>query len=312
MPDPVSLASTYLPYALAAAAMSGVNLYVLHLLLPRGGGLPSLARGVLVGYVLLASSVFWIGLPWALLYPSTFSWIFVIQLMMPPMAAPFLWMIAAFYRAEERSIAPGSWSWATLVAGALLANEFFMAVSFTIALGGSVADLGGLVAASIDSVWFIVPMLATMSLLIQRAPLEPVERWALGGLTVSGVVGPILEVSGIAAALTMAIVMGGTFGLLFRAFRRGGPPSVPAIRTAIFVTAGFAVMGTGELLSGVAGAWLAASLPFATAVFGVMLAESWSLVARGIRAGPEGPRLPVAPPILAGDRREAARELPAP
>lgn len=289
--DPGSLLAADLPYALAAAGMSAINLYVLLRLFPKGGGVPTLARAFLVAFVLLASSLFWIGLPWALLYPSTYTWIFAIQLMMPPMTAPFLWMMAALYRAEERTIGAASWGWSGLAAGALLVNELFMAISFTIATGGSAADLGGLVAASLNSAWFAAPMLVTMGLLLWRAPAAAFERRALVGLAAASVVGPLLPVSELAAAIAMAAVMTGTFIVLFEEFGRRPHLEPSEFRTAIFVAAGFAVMGAGQLAAELGGG-AGATLPFAVATFLVMLAEAWLLLRRGI-SRPEN--VPVAP-----------------
>src|SRR5579863_8716575 len=192
------LGGIYPVLIVTAAAMSGINLYVLARLLPRSGGPPNLARAIVVGYILVASSVFWIVLPWALLSPDLTSYYTVLTLMSLPMPAPFLWMMAALFQAEEKTIRPGSTGWSLLVAGALVANELFMSVSFAVAQDGYAGDLPGLLGNAFNAVWFAGPMISTMVVLLLLVPTTTFERRAFGGLAGTLVVGPLLLASPLA------------------------------------------------------------------------------------------------------------------
>jgi hypothetical protein len=276
------LGSIYPVLILTAAAMSGINLYVIARLLPRSGGPPNLARAILVGYILVASSVFWIVLPWALLVPNLTSYYTVLTLMTLPMPAPFLWMMAALFRAEERSIASGSPSWAFLVAGALVANELFMSVSFAVAISGYSGDFTGLLGTSFNAVWFAAPMLATMALLLFLAPLTSFERRAFGGLAATVAVGPLLLVSPLAAGLAMAVLMTVVLLLLADGARGASRLSASEGAVAIGVVVAFAAMAAAEVASIVLPGAGTTGLPYGIASVLVMLAEGAFLVRRGL------------------------------
>jgi hypothetical protein len=272
----------------AAAAMSAINLYVLARLVPRSGGPPNVARALVVGYVLVASSVFWIVLPWALLSPDLTSYYTVLTLMSLPMPAPFLWMMAALYQADEKQVPAGSSSWATLVVGALVANEVFMSVSFAVAISGYSGDLAGLLGTALNAVWFAGPMLATMALLLALVPATPFERRAFGGLAATVAIGPLLLVSPIAGAVGMAAIMTGVLLLLVQGARGAGRPSASEGSVATGVTIAFVAMaGAGVASFAVPGVGNDA-LPYGLASVAVMLAEGWVLVRRGLtpRPGP--------------------------
>jgi polyferredoxin len=283
-----------LPYALAAAAMMGLNLFVLLRVLPRDGGSPTLAQAFLSGYVLVASSLFWIGLPWAILQPNLYSWLWVLQLMMIPMPAPFLWMMAALYKWEQKRLPARGGLWPLLLVGALLANELFMAIAFSIGTGGPTTPLAAVVGSALNSVWFVVPMIATMVALLAWVPVSPFERRVLAGLTAAMAVAPLFALSPILAAAVMAAVMTGAFIVIFEELgRRTGVPASELL-LAVGVAAGFAAMAVAELLTLLDPGWAPDGLPFAVTSVALMFGEALVLVRRGMSAT-ESPASPPEP-----------------
>ncbi|MCI4350399.1 MAG: hypothetical protein L3K15_02650 [Thermoplasmata archaeon] len=278
----VAVAATDLPYILAAAAMTGLNLFVVLRALPRSGGSPTRAQAFLSGYVLVASTLFWIGLPWAILHPDLYSWLWVLQLMMIPMPAPFLWMIAALYKWEQKRLAPRGGLWPLLFTTALLVNEIFMAIAFSIGTGGPVAPLSALVGTALDSIWFVAPMIATMAALIGWVPLSGFERRILAGLTATMAVGPLFAVSSLVAAAAMGAVMTGALIVMFEEFgrRTGVPPG--ELRLAVGVAAAFAAMAVAELVTVLDPAFAPNGLAFASVSVAVMALEVGILVRRGM------------------------------
>lgn len=274
-------------FVLTAAAMSGINLYVLARLLPRTGGPPNLARALIVAYVLVGSSVFWIVLPWALLSPDLTSYYTVLTLMTLPMPAPFLFFMAALFRADEKTIPAGSPAWALLVASALVANELFMSVSFVVAESGYSGDLPGLFGNALNAVWFAGPMLATMAVLLALVPVTPFERRAFGGLATTVVVGPLLLVAPLAGGIAMAVLMTGVLlGLALTARRGRLSPSEGSVGTGVAIA--FVAMAGAEVASFLLPGIGAASLPYGVASGLVMLVEGGVLVRRGLWPRPTG------------------------
>ncbi|MCI4320005.1 MAG: hypothetical protein L3K23_07745 [Thermoplasmata archaeon] len=300
-PPPLEL----LAFALVAAAMVALDVLVLLLVLPRPGGRPTLGHAFLSGYVLVASSLFWLGLPWAVVAPSLYSWILVTQLMMIPMPAPFLWMIAALYRAEEKRLPEGGGYWPLLLAGALVANELFMAIAYTVIGGGPATSYGALLGHSVNSLWFVVPMIGTMAALLLWVPLSRFERRALGGLTATMAVAPWFAVSPMLAAVAMGAVMGVALVLLLEGLARSGAGSVSELRLAIGIGAAFLAMAVAGALSVLELPVAPDALPFASTTLAVMLVEAVFLLRRGMsaaaRSGGAAPGRAVA---------ETAREEP--
>jgi len=280
-------AGTDVVFVLTAAAMSGINLYVLARLLPRTGGPPNLARALIVAYVLVGSSVFWIVLPWALLSPDLTSYYTVLTLMTLPMPAPFLFFMAALFRADEKNIPAGSPAWALLVASALVANELFMSVSFVVAESGYSGDLPGLLGNALNAVWFAGPMLATMAVLLALVPVTPFERRAFGGLATTVVVGPLLLVAPLAGGIAMAVLMTGVLlGLALTARRGRLSRSEGSVGTGVAIA--FVAMAGAEVASFLLPGIGAASLPYGVASGLVMLVEGGVLVRRGLWPRPTG------------------------
>lgn len=280
-------------FLLTAAAMSGINLYVLARLVPRSGGPPNLARGILVAYILVASSVFWIVLPWALLVPNLTTYYTVLTLMTLPMPAPFVWMMAALFQAEEKSVPAGSSAWAVLVAVALVVNELFMSVSFAVAQSGYSGNLAGLLGTSFNAVWFAGPMISTMTVLLVLVPVTPFERRAFGGLAATLVVGPLLLASPLAGGVAMAVLMTGV--LLVLAGSARGPTRLSPAEGAVgaAMTVAFVAMAAAEVASFAVPALAGNALPYGVASVAVMLGEGWVLVRRGLRARPVPAGAPV-------------------
>jgi hypothetical protein len=290
--------------------MVGLNVAVLLYVLPRPGAPPTLGHAFLSGYVLVASLLFWAGLPWAILQPNLYSWIVVTQLMMIPMPAPFLWMIAALYRAEEKQLPDrGGW-WPILLAGALLGNELFMSIAFTVATVGGVAPLTALVGTAVDSAWFVVPMIAAMGALIGWVSLSRLERRALAGLTAAMAVAPLFAVSPLLAAVAMGAVMSVVIVVLLAGLARSGAGSVPELRLAIGIGAAFVVMAIAGALSVLNLPIAPNALPFAISTLAVMMVEALVLLRRGMsaaaRSGNTAPESAVTEGVRDEQRRPTA------
>ncbi len=131
-----------------------------------------------------------------------------------------------------------------------------------------------------------------MAVLLVLVPVTPFERRAFGGLAATLVVGPILLGSPIAGAVAMAAVM--TAVLLLLALRtRGTRLSATEGAVGAAVAVAFVAMAGAEVVSFALPGLGANALPYGLASVGVMLAEGWVLVRRGLRS----PVVPLGGPL---------------
>ncbi|MCI4330659.1 MAG: hypothetical protein L3K19_02285 [Thermoplasmata archaeon] len=241
------------PYVLLAAIMVGANLYLLTRTFPRQGGTPHFGTIVLVVGILLMTAVLWLALIDAVLDPGDSSTVAVFVAGNSMMGVFGAWMIAVFYRAEEKRLPPSGWQWPTTFALLVVGSELLMGIAYVLALGGASQYVAGgeagfvsLLRDSVGSVWFAFAMLANMLLLITWLPFPRVERVALGGLAASTGLAPWIIAGSPAAVAAMGAIMGGVLGVGIFLIVRSTSTTVRSVETLEGVAAGFALMmGTG-------------------------------------------------------------------
>ncbi len=280
-----------LPYAVTAAGMLGVNALVLLLLFPRSGGTPRLSRAILASFVLLSSTVGTGTFLYAAAHPSFGTATAVLFASQVMMVAPFVWVVALFYRGGEKRISPESWFWPLVVGAGVVGNEILMGGAFTIGAAGSPLPLDpggpwGLFIAftrSVASPWFFWPMAADVGLLLFWVRLPWTERGGLLGLALTALLGPWVLVDPLVAGIGMAVLMPVTLYVLYRGLVRAPLLSRWQRDLTLGVVAGFFLMALGEAagaldLHGVAGPFVFAVLSVA-----VMLGEVVFLLRRILR-----------------------------
>src|SRR5258708_6914574 len=134
-PSPFSaLAAVAFPYLELAGLMVGVNLYLLHLLVPRPSHRPALDTMVLVVGLLVVSLGLWAAIGFAFVDPGDASTVAIFLAANSMMAVAGAWLVAVFLRAEERPIPARGWAWPAGVAGLLVGAEATMGCSFVLGL----------------------------------------------------------------------------------------------------------------------------------------------------------------------------------
>jgi hypothetical protein len=303
-----SLTQLLFPYVEVAAFMVGINLYLLTRLFPKPIPSPTLAAVVLVVGLLTVGLGFWGAVVYSVLDPGDASTVAVFLAVNSMMAVAGCWMLALFFRAEEKHVAGAGWGWPLLLGTMFVGNELLMGVAFALALNGpgpyggpGVSGFNAALSDGVVSVWFFGAMFATMVAFVTLLPLARAERRVLVGFALTSLVGPAVSVAPLAAALAMALVMAGVLLLLLLPLREGGivPGRYPWLLGGVLL--GFAGMGTGELLSLLAPGVLGGSLPFALATLLVMGGEFASLARGAFSMAGTGPSV-----------LEAERSVPSP
>ncbi|MDE1837035.1 MAG: hypothetical protein KGJ23_10500 [Euryarchaeota archaeon] len=302
--DAFPLPTPYLAaYAAVAAGMVAFNIWVFLQFFPRKGGTPTLSHAILVAFLLFSSLVLWITVLYDVLSGDTSvgftAALFGIQIMM---TAPFVWAFVTILRGHERRVETGSWAWAIFLGLIMLGNELLMGAVYTLALGTPISLNGpnGLLngfAYSAGSVWFFWAMFTNMVLLLCWVPLPREERLPLLGLAASALVGPWVVSSPVLGSVLMAVVMTGTFIVLFEELGRRPAVSSSHLGLVLGVSFAFLVMTVGEL-------WLLAHpsdpwgpVPFQVGMLVVMLAEM-SYVAHRLLGRPTSGPVEAEPTVL--------------
>ena len=287
----MGLSSQLVPYAIVAASMVVVELYILIQLLPRSNGPPTLTRMLLGCSVLLGSA----GLLMALLaeftnptYDSYTAILWAFNFMM--MGPPGLWIIGVMiYR--DRRVDPTGWVWPVTIALLATLAEVLMGVLFSVGAG----DLGAVpavLAASLASIWFLWSMGAAMVALIVWIPLPVAVRSLLVGLAAASFVAPWVTAAPLIGALLMTGVMGTTF-LVALLILNSGSLAIGSHWTLSYgVFGGFLAMDLTAIGVAMAPTSMPAILGFGLVVAGTMTLEmtillreayvpgSWSVGAR--------------------------------
>lgn len=288
----LALAPSLVPFACIAIAMVAMNVVLLLFLLPRHGRKPTLSRSLLAGLVLASSTIFWAALVSALLGPTLDAWILVIQAMMVPMTAPFLWLLSVFYRADRRTVRGDGPYWPLVISLSVGGSEVLMGAAFLLLQGGSslLTPVGGglgwalAFARSTTSPWFYWPMLATMVPVLLWVDLPRVEKRLLLGLAATAAGGPWVPIAPLLGTVLMAIPMTATVILVLEQLGSRAGVSRSFLRTSIGVLAAFAAMAAAQLYLIAAGTDLTAILPFAVVSTIGMVGELAFLVHRVLRA----------------------------
>jgi hypothetical protein len=309
-----SLTQLVFPYVEVAAFMVGINLYLLTRLFPRPIPSPTLAAVVLVVGLLTVGLGFWGAVIYAVLDPGDASTVAVFLAVNSMMAVAGCWLLALFFRAEEKHVAGTGWGWPLLLATMFVGNELLMGVAFALALNGpgpyggpGASGFNAALGDGVVSVWFFGAMFATMVALIAILPLARAERRVLVGFSLTSLVGPVVGIAPLLAAVAMAAVMAGVLLVLLLPLRESGalPGRYPWLLGGVVL--GFAAMGVGELLSLTDPGTLGRSLPFALATLLVMGGEFAVLARSAFSMAGAGPA-----PLEAERSAPAATGPPAP
>ena len=289
------------PFALLAALMLGVNLWVFLLFFPRRAdqGPPKLSRAILVAFFLAASPLFWVGAFIALVTPSAATDELILLGMGVMMAAPGIWVIGAALPVGERPIRRDNRAWPALLAVAIVVNELLMGLVFVVATAAPGAallvtgsDLIGAFAIATNSVWFFWAMLANMVIFLFWVPLGRDERAVLLALAASAAVGPFVAVAPLVGLVGMAAAMTVAFVILFESLARRATVSPRLMWTVLGVAGAFTGMAASQLYFVLVPRSVDAGFPFALFTVLMMAAELY-LVARTCLAGPD----PASPPL---------------
>ena len=276
------------PYAVIAAAMVVVEVYVLLRLLPRSGGPPALASVLTGASVLLGSAAFLLSILELELHPTDYvadiGVLWAMNLMM--FSPPGIWVIAviAFH---DRPIDRHSLAWPALLALAGTVSEVLMGLLFSMDPSTPALSLAAL-SASLTSPWFFWSMATAMIALLiwVRPPVE--ERRALWGLALSALLGPWITFTPLLGGILMAGAMGVTFGILYRELARRTTGSPTAVEVALGVATAFLGMSVGAFYFATHSGDPLAALPFGGITAIAMSVEFAYLVRRGLTFRPDG------------------------
>ncbi|MCI4341290.1 MAG: hypothetical protein L3K11_02795 [Thermoplasmata archaeon] len=299
-----SLENLLFPYLEVAGFMVGINVYLLTRLFPRPIPAPTMAAVVLVVGLFVVGLSFWAAVIYSVVDPGDASTVAVFLAVNSMMAVAGCWLLAVFWRAEERHVSGSGWGWPLLLALLLVGNELLMGAAFAMTLNGPgpylAPGVSGIAAATTDGVvsfWFFGAMFATMVAILLLLPLARTERRALLGFSLTSLVGPWVAYAPLEAAVAMAAVMGAVLYLLLQPLRR---PSEVSSRYGWLVGGillGFGGMGLGEVLALVDPGQLGGTLPFALATLLVMGGEVAALARWAFSLGPAGPVDAPAPSV---------------
>lgn len=283
------------PFALLAALMLGVNLWVFLLFFPRRAdqGPPTLSRAILIAFFIAASPLFWVGAFIALVTPSAATDELILLGMGVMMAAPGVWVIGAALPVGERPIRRDNRAWPALLAIAIVVNELLMGLVFVVATAAPGAailvtgsDLVGAFAIATNSVWFFWAMLANMVVFLFWVPLGRDERAVLLALSASAAAGPFVAVAPLDGLVGMAAAMTAAFVILFESLARRTAVTPRLLWTILGVAGAFTGMAASQLYILLVPRSVDAGFPFALFTVLMMVVELY-LVARTCLAGPD-------------------------
>jgi hypothetical protein len=283
---------------------------VIVLFFARGGGPPNLAWGFAALTLLAGMATFWISVLNVLVHPDWIGYEWVIQGMMDPMIAPFVWLIAAVGRGNERPAPARSWGWAVAVTGLALSNELLMGGAFSAAAGGAnllaPASSAGLVdafAQAVLSPWFFWSMAITMVALVYRFPIPRPVRRLLLAFTATSALGPLVVGAPWVGALGTTAGMGLVVGLLIRATAAPTGASPSYLRLGLGISVALLAMSAAAFVLVLAPASRFAEVPFAVVGLAAMAGELLYLVRTGLVGSVGGTPAPPSSLLrpLAGD-----------
>ena len=309
------LTAATVPLAAIAAAMVGLNLYILRRLV-AASKVPSLSTFVLGKAVLVSQAVFWAGLAYYLEVPTVDGFVIfslAVQFMMVPVG---VWFVTLVFEEGER---PLNWrvrGWPIGLALLLLVNEMGMSWAFAALVTGtlptdlaSLAAIGQALLAASSTAWYYWPMGVSMIVLVRWAGLAPEDRVVLYALSATAIVAPWAFEVPVVGASAMAGVMGLAFALLWRGFS-ALPLGGGSLRLRVGAAIALLVMSGTWAISYVLlpPAWALA--PFAAVMVAVMTVELAYLLRtllwrEGSHEG-QPTLLPAGPPAY--DGRPASRE----
>jgi hypothetical protein len=315
MSSPIpEISASLVPFGFLAVIMVAANLYLLTLAFPRRGGTPHFGTVVVVVGVWFMTSILWLALVYAVLSPGDASTVSVFIAGNSMMGVFGAWLIAVFYRAEEKRLPRYGWFWPAFFSLLIVGAELLMGVAFVLALAGpggyattGWVGFGSLVRDAVGSVWFSWAMLANMALLLAWLPLPRPERLQLAGLAASAALGPWVVRGDAPALAAMGGLMVGVLGLAMWTGSRETPPTVSYVRTAAGVAGAYAAMTVAGLAGVLAPSAFGGTLPFAVTTTVVMAGE---LIYLG-RWALGRPPPPTASPAPTGDLHGAPASAPA-
>jgi hypothetical protein len=290
-----------LVFILLAFLMVAGNLYFVVKLFPRDGARPTLATAILLLGLLLMSTGLWLSGIYAVLSPGEASSVSVFLALNSMMAVGGLWAVSLLFRSGTKHLPSRGLPWPATFALLLVGNELLMGLTFVLAQVGPAPYAGqgwlgvaALLGDAAESAWFFWAMLATMTFLVYWLPLARPERMLLYGFAAASAIGPWVVPDPVAGAAGMGVAMGVTFAFVAHELWHQPRPSPRYLWTALGVAVGFLIMVAGEGLSFLMRGSTAASVPYGTASFLVMLVELFLLTrwtwAQGAPAPRETPR----------------------
>lgn len=277
---PLAVNDALLPEIATVVGMLVLEVYLLLMIVPRGGEVPTVARFVLVATALIGSAGVLLAFLWVVLYPNLNSETILFETFGVTMGFPVgLWMICiVVYR--DRRLTPSDWSGPVLVAGLATGGELLMGLLFVLASGVSL-DALGLAAATVTSPWYVVSMGAAMIALLLWVPSSRGVRLTLFGLAISGLLAPVVADLPIVGAVLSTAVMGLTLAALGLGWRRGDRTALSSPGFLLAAFGGFLAMSLGGLAVAVAQASPMALLAYGAVSSAVMAVELTYVLRRG-------------------------------
>ncbi|MCI4339437.1 MAG: hypothetical protein L3J68_03790 [Thermoplasmata archaeon] len=214
---PLGVTASLAPFAAIAIAMIVVTIFVFGKALPSNGRPPLLTQMALALAVIGGGSVLLLALVFVFISSDgTSAWTFVLLAFNFMMTGPAgLWFIGLIVF-RDRRVAPRDWTWPVALAVMTTGSEVLMGCLF--AVGGATGTVSFVptLAMGVSSVWFFWSMASIMSALVVWAPLARVERYALGALTLTAVLGPWVTSYPTVGGLAMTVLMVAIFAYLIR------------------------------------------------------------------------------------------------
>ena len=298
-------------FALVAAAMVGLNLYVLRRLL-AGRSVPSLSTFILGATVLVSQVVFWAGIAYYLEVPTVDGFVILslaVQFMMVPAGA---WFVSLVFEAGEKPVGASGSVWPALLGVLLLANEIMMSWAFAALVAGTLpsnltaaASFGRALLVASSTAWYYWPMAASMAVLVRWSGLPRGDRWPLYALSLTAAVAPWAFEVPLVGAVAMALAMAGAVALLWFGVTAPGT-TWETVRLRMGVAAALIAMAVSWLFSSFLLPPSAGLAPFAVTMVAVMTGELIFLLATLLRNEGTGAATPAPGPTVAAPIAPAA------
>jgi hypothetical protein len=287
---PIPLDANLASFAVIAIGMVVVTIFVFGAVLPSSGRPPLITQLTLALAVIGGGSVLLLALVFVFINPDgTSAWTFVLLAFNFMMTGPAgLWFVGLVIFQDRRVVSTG-WMWPVALAAMTTGSEVLM--GFLFALGDANAPMAVLttLALGVSSVWFFWSMASIMVSLIAWAPLAPLERYGLGALATTAVIGPWVASFPVIGGTAMTALMVAVFLYFVRALGRRTDVKPHQVGFLLGLSAAFLAMAISGLALVASGGAVLAVLAYGTVTGVVMTAEIAGLLRRYWVGSPERP-----------------------